>query len=54
MAKVRVMQVMGNMNSGGVEAVIMNYYRNIDRDKVQFLIFLKRKRYYLWVVIFFM
>lgn len=33
---VRVMQVMGNMNSGGVEAVIMNYYRNIDRDKVQF------------------
>ena len=33
---VRVMQIMGNMNSGGVEAVIMNYYRNIDRNKVQF------------------
>lgn len=32
----RVAQVMGQMNGGGVEAVVMNYYRNIDRDKVQF------------------
>ena len=31
-----VAQVMGKMNGGGVEAVIMNYYRHIDRTKVQF------------------
>ena len=24
------------MNNGGVEAVVMNYYRHIDREKVQF------------------
>ncbi|MFQ7120200.1 MAG: hypothetical protein ACLRPW_09610 [Intestinibacter sp.] len=24
------------MNSGGVESVVLNYYKNIDRDKVQF------------------
>lgn len=33
---IRVLQIMGIMGSGGVEAVIMNYYRHIDRDKVQF------------------
>jgi glycosyltransferase EpsF len=27
---------MGKMVNGGVEAVIMNYYRNIDRSKIQF------------------
>ena len=32
----RIAQIMGKMNNGGVEAVIMNYYRNIDRSKVQF------------------
>ncbi len=32
----RILQVMGIVESGGVEAVIMNYYRNIDRSKVQF------------------
>lgn len=32
----RVAQVMGIMNSGGVEAVVMNYYRAIDRSKIQF------------------
>lgn len=31
-----VAQIMGKMNGGGVEAVIMNYYRHIDRTKVQF------------------
>ena len=31
-----VAQIMGKMNGGGVEAVIMNYYRHIDRNKVQF------------------
>lgn len=27
---------MGKMLGGGVEAVVMNYYRHIDRSKVQF------------------
>lgn len=33
---IRVAQVMGKMNGGGVEQVVMNYYRHIDRDKIQF------------------
>ena len=33
---VRVAQIMGIMESGGVEAVVMNYYRAIDRERVQF------------------
>lgn len=32
----RVLQIMGIVESGGVEAVIMNYYSHIDRSKVQF------------------
>lgn len=35
-APIVVAQIMGKMNGGGVEAVIMNYYRHIDRSKVQF------------------
>lgn len=35
-APIRVAQVMGKMNGGGVEAVVMNYYRHIDRTRVQF------------------
>ena len=31
-----VAQIMGKWVGGGVEAVIMNYYRHIDRTKVQF------------------
>jgi glycosyltransferase EpsF len=33
---VRVAQIMGIMNNGGVEAVVMNYYRAIDKSRVQF------------------
>lgn len=33
---IRVAQVVGKMNNAGVETVVMNYYRNIDRSKVQF------------------
>lgn len=36
MEPIRVAQVMGYMNGGGVESVVMNYYRHIDREKVQF------------------
>lgn len=33
---IRIAQVLNRMDSGGVEAVVMNYYRAIDRSKVQF------------------
>lgn len=33
---IRVAQILNRMDSGGIEAVVMNYYRNIDRGKVQF------------------
>lgn len=33
---IRVLQVFAQMNKGGAETMIMNIYRNIDRDKVQF------------------
>lgn len=33
---VRVAQIMGKWVGGGVESVVMNYYRYIDRTKVQF------------------
>lgn len=33
---IRVAQIIGKWVGGGVEAVVMNYYRNIDRNKIQF------------------
>ncbi len=33
---IRVAQVLNHMDSGGIEAVVQNYYRHIDRSKVQF------------------
>ncbi|PYF03258.1 glycosyltransferase family 1 protein [Ureibacillus chungkukjangi] len=36
MEPVRILQFGMSPNPGGVESFIMNYYRNIDRDKVQF------------------
>jgi glycosyltransferase involved in cell wall biosynthesis len=33
---IRVLQIVGRMDRGGIETMIMNLYRNIDRDKVQF------------------
>ena len=33
---IRVAQIIGKWVGGGVESVVMNYYRNIDRSKVQF------------------
>lgn len=33
---IRVAHIMGKMMSGGVESVVMNYYRHIDQSKVQF------------------
>lgn len=33
---IRVLHIVGIMNMGGIENFLMNVYRNIDRDKVQF------------------
>lgn len=33
---IRVLQVIRQMNVGGAETFLMNTYRNIDREKVQF------------------
>lgn len=33
---IRVLQVIGQMNRGGAESMIMNIYRKIDRTKIQF------------------
>ena len=35
MAPIRVLQVMGTLNLGGAEALVMNLYRNLDYDNVQ-------------------
>ena len=32
----RVLQVIGNMDAGGMETMLMNYYRKIDKKKIQF------------------
>lgn len=39
--KIRVAQIIGLVAEGGVESCIMNYYKNIDRDKVQFDFFIE-------------
>ena len=33
---IRVLQIVTTMNRGGLETMLMNYYRHIDRSKVQF------------------
>lgn len=33
---IRILHVIGIMNRGGAETMIMNLYRNVDRTKVQF------------------
>lgn len=40
---IRVLQVLTIMNRGGAESMIMNYYRTVDRTKVQFDFLLHRK-----------
>ncbi|WP_103865536.1 glycosyltransferase family 1 protein [Aquimarina sp. I32.4] len=43
MEPIRVLQVLTIMNRGGAETMVMNYYRNIDRSKVQFDFLLHRQ-----------
>lgn len=33
---IRILQCVSNMDRAGIETMLMNYYRNIDRNKVQF------------------
>ena len=33
---VRILQIIGSLGYAGVEAVVMNYYRHVDKEKVQF------------------
>ena len=33
---IRILQCVNNMHRAGLETMLMNYYRNIDRDKIQF------------------
>lgn len=33
---IRVLHILANLNRGGAETMIMNYYRHLDRSKVQF------------------
>lgn len=45
---VRILHVVPNMDAGGLETFIMNMYRNIDREKIQFdfLVHYKKKCHY--------
>lgn len=36
MSQLRVLNVVGKMNRGGMESRTMDIYRNIDKNKVQF------------------
>ena len=36
MEPIRVLHVVTYMGRGGLETMIMNYYRNINRNKIQF------------------
>lgn len=40
---IRILQVLTIMNRGGAEAMIMNYYRNVDRNQIQFDFLLHRQ-----------
>ena len=36
MSQIRILQVVTHMERGGLESMLMNFYRHIDRNKVQF------------------
>lgn len=45
---IRILQIVPNMQSGGLETFLMNIYRNIDKEKVQFdfLVHYLEKKFY--------
>lgn len=42
----RILHIVGGMNQGGTENFIMNLYRNIDKNKIQFDFLVNRKGYF--------
>lgn len=40
---IRILQYIGSLNIGGSQTMIMNYYRNIDKTKIQFDFIIDRK-----------
>lgn len=48
MEPIRILHVVPNMQAGGLETFIMNVYRNIDREKVQFdfLVHYRERKFY--------
>ncbi len=56
---IRILQSVSNMDRGGIETMLMNYYRHLDRDQFQFdFLVNKENRDFLmmrcvhWVVVF--
>ncbi len=45
---IRILQVLGGLDCGGAETMVMNYYRYIDRNKIQFdfVIHTDKKQFY--------
>lgn len=45
---IRILQILNGMNYGGMESMLMNYYRNINKDKIifDFLVFTDGKNAY--------
>ena len=41
---IRVLQVVTYMGRGGLETMLMNYYRHIDRSKIQFDFLCNKKK----------
>ena len=41
---IRVLHSVSNMDRGGIETMLMNYYRHIDREKVQFDFIVNKKK----------
>ena len=48
MNKIKVLHIVPNMQAGGLETLIMNFMRNIDKNKIQFdfLVHYKEKKFY--------
>ena len=46
--KYKVLHVVGGMNKGGTETMLMNIYRKVNRDRIQFdfLYFTDEETYY--------
>ena len=57
---IRILQSVSNMDRGGIETMLMNYYRHLDRDQFQFDFLVNKEkpgiflmmRCVLWAVVF--